>query len=453
MPDSANATAAPGPRPGNYRWVICGLLLAAIAINYVHRQTIAGLKDPLSKEFGWDENGYANVVFWFQAAYAAGYLAWGRILDRIGARLGYTIAFTLWTTAHILTGAVTSAFQFTLARVALGLGESGSFPSSIKAVTEWFPQKERAFAAGVFNAGSNIGAIIAPLIVPMIALGTVNMNFGSLGLHMSGLGWGWRGAFFLTGGASLIWAVVWWLVYRRPTEHVRVGAAELTLIQSDPADHVDKVPWVRLLLVKETWVYAGAKFLIDPIWWLYLFWLPDFFKKAYGLDIGSFGPPIVAIYLLSDIGSITGGWMSSFLIKLGITVNMARKATLFVFALCVLPMLFAQGIHNLWEAVGIIGLAAAAHQAFSANVYTLPSDLFPRSAVGSVIGIGGTAGAIGGMMMSKFVGWILQAAKDAGHESSGYAVIFSIAAFTYLVAFAFVHLMSPKLKRNETVGL
>jgi len=427
-----------------YRWVICGLLLAAIAINYTHRQMIGILKDPLSAEMGWDEKGYADVVFWFQAAYALGYLAWGRILDRIGARIGYTVAFSLWTVAHMLTGAVTTGLQFTLARVALGLGESGSFPSSLKAVTEWFPQKERALAAGIFNAGSNIGAIIAPLIVPLIALSAVSFNFGHEGLNLPGLGWGWRGAFYLTGAVSLIWAVVWWMVYRRPSEHPKINAAELAHIHSDQTDTVEKVSWVKLLFIRETWTFAIAKFLTDPVWWLWLFWLPDFFQKNYGLDLKTFGPPVVAVYLLSDVGSVAGGWLSSFLLKRGLSVNVARKATLFVFALLALPVLFASGVSNLWVAVLIIGLAAAAHQAFSANVLTLPSDLVPRAAVGSVIGIGGMAGAIGGMFFSKFVGFIL----DKTHN---YSIIFMMAAGAYLVAFVVIHLLSPKLQRNTSL--
>jgi len=436
-------TGTPEAR-SRYRWVICGLLLAAIAINYTHRQMIGILKDPLSAEMGWDEKGYADVVFWFQAAYALGYLAWGRILDRIGARIGYTVAFSLWTVAHMLTGAVTTGLQFTLARVALGLGESGSFPSSLKAVTEWFPQKERALAAGIFNAGSNIGAIIAPLIVPLIALSAVSFNFGHEGLNLPGLGWGWRGAFYLTGAVSLIWAVVWWLVYRRPSEHKKINAAELAHIHSDQTDTVEKVSWVKLLFIRETWTFAIAKFLTDPVWWLWLFWLPDFFQKNYGLDLKTFGPPVVAVYLLSDVGSVAGGWLSSFLLKRGLSVNMARKATLFVFALLALPVLFASGVSNLWAAVLIIGLAAAAHQAFSANVLTLPSDLVPRAAVGSVIGIGGMAGAIGGMFFSKFVGFIL----DKTHN---YSIIFMMAAGAYLVAFVVIHLLSPKLQRNTSL--
>jgi ACS family hexuronate transporter-like MFS transporter len=439
-----NTTTGTPEARTRYRWVICGLLLAAIAINYTHRQMIGILKDPLSAEMGWDEQGYADVVFWFQAAYALGYLAWGRILDKIGARIGYTIAFSLWTVAHMLTGAVTSGLQFTLARVALGLGESGSFPSSLKAVTEWFPQKERALAAGIFNAGSNIGAIIAPLIVPLIALSAVSFNFGHEGLNLPGLGWGWRGAFYLTGAVSLIWAVVWWMVYRRPSEHAKINAAELAHIHSDQTDTVEKVSWFKLLFIRETWTFAIAKFLTDPVWWLWLFWLPDFFQKNYGLDLKTFGPPVVAVYLLSDVGSVAGGWLSSFLLKRGLSVNVARKATLFVFALLALPVLFAQGASNLWVAVLIIGLAAAAHQAFSANVLTLPSDLVPRAAVGSVIGIGGMAGAIGGMFFSKFVGYIL----DKTHN---YSIIFMMAAGAYLLAFVVIHLLSPRLARNTSL--
>jgi len=436
-------TGTPEPR-SRYRWMICGLLLAAIAINYTHRQMIGILKDPLSAEMGWDENDYAGMVMAFQAAYALGYVAWGRILDRIGARIGYTIAFVVWTLAHMLTGAVTTSAQFMVTRLALGLGESGSFPSSLKAVAEWFPQKERALAAGIFNAGSNIGAILAPLLVPMIALSAVSFNFGHEGLNLPGLGWGWRGAFYLTGAVSLIWAVVWWMVYRRPSEHAKVNAAELAHINSDVADTVEKVSWFKLLALRETWAFALAKFLTDPIWWLWLFWLPDFFKKTYGLDLKTFGPPVIAVYLLSDVGSVAGGWMSSFLLKRGLSVNVARKATLLVFALMALPVLLAQGVTNLWVAVLIIGIAAAAHQAFSANVLTLPSDLVPRAAVGSVIGIGGMAGAIGGMFFSKFVGFIL----DTTHN---YSIIFMMAAGAYLVAFVVIHLLSPKLQRNTSL--
>ncbi len=436
-------TAKPDART-RYRWLICGLLLAAVAINYTHRQMIGILKDPLSAEMGWDENGYANIVLAFQAAYALGFLVWGRILDKIGARIGYSLAFSLWTIAHMLTGAVTNSLQFMVTRFALGLGEAGSFPSSIKAVTEWFPQRERALATGIFNAGSNIGAILAPLLVPMIALSAVSLNFGPEGITVGGLGWGWRGAFYLTGAVSLLWVIVWWRVYRRPNEHAKVNSAELAHILSDPAETVESVSWFRLLTLRQTWAFALAKFLTDPIWWLWLFWLPDFFKKTYGLDLKSFGPPVIAVYLLSDVGSVAGGWLSSTLIRRGVSVNWARKVTLLAFALLALPVLFAQGAHSLWSAVLIIGIAAAAHQAFSANVLTLPSDLVPKSAVSSVIGIGGMAGAVGGMFFAKFVGFILE-------KTHNYSIIFMMAAFAYLLAFSVIHLLSPRLARAENL--
>ncbi len=435
----AGQPSQPAEKPTIYRWVICGLLLTAMIINYTHRQMFAVLKGTLSEDLGWNENTYADIVFWFQCAYAIGYVSFGRIIDKIGARAGYAIAFVIWTVAHTLTGAVANLSQFIIARFALGIGESGSFPSSLKAIAEWFPQKERALAAGVFNAGSNLGAIVAPWLIPIITLAPTLE-------HPGYLGWGWRGAFIATGVASMIWVVLWLAVYRRPSEHKGINAAERDLILSDPADITVKFSWFKLLFVKETWVYAGAKFLIDPIWWLYLFWLPDFLSKTYHLDLKTFGPPLIVIYLMSDVGSIAGGWMSSLLIKMGVTVNVARKSTLFIFALMVLPMLFASHLSNLWMAVLVIGVATAAHQAFSANVYTLPSDLFPKAAVGSVIGIGGMVGAIGGMFMSKFVGFILE-------TTHSYTLIFAIAAFAYLVAFAFIHLMTPHLKRNHLIGI
>jgi ACS family hexuronate transporter-like MFS transporter len=332
--------------PGRYRWMICGLLLAAMAINYSQRQTIGLLKIPLQHEFALDEVGYANIVFWFQAAYAVGYVSFGRVIDRIGARTGYAVAFMLWNLSHMAAGLAATALQFTLARVGLGLGESGAFPASLKAVADWFPQRERALATGVFNAGTNLGAIIAPAIVPVLTAT-----------------WGWRSSFFFTGAVGMLWLVAWLAVYRRPQDHPSVNPQELALIESDHEDPETPVKWWRLLRLKETWAYAGARFLIDPIWWFYLFWLPDFLHKTYRLDLSSFGPPLIAIYLISDVGSVL-----------------------------VLPVLLVSGVADLWAAVLLIGLAAAAHQAFSTNVYTFPSDVLPRSAVASVIGIGGMAG-------------------------------------------------------------
>jgi MFS transporter, ACS family, hexuronate transporter len=415
------------PGPGRYRWVICGLLLAAMAINYIQRQTIGLLKSPLQHEFALDEVGFADIVFWFQAAYAFGYVTFGRVLDRIGARTGYTIAFLLWNLSHMAAGLAVNTVQFTLARVGLGLGESGAFPSSLKAITDWFPQRERALATGIFNAGTNLGAIIAPALVPVVtAL------------------WGWRASFFVTGAIGLLWLIAWLAFYRRPQDHPKVNAQELALIESDPVQPETPLSWWRLLRLKETWAYGSARFLIDPIWWFYLFWLPDFLNKTYHLDLSSFGPPLIAIYLISDVGSVLGGFSSSALLKRGASPNVARKLTLLVCALLVLPVLMVDGARQLWMAVLLIGLAAAAHQAFSANVYTFPSDVLPRSAVASVIGIGGMMGAVGGMLFTKFVGQILQV-------TGSYRILFIIAASVYMVALLVIHLLSPKLQRVTQV--
>jgi ACS family hexuronate transporter-like MFS transporter len=354
-------------------------------------------------------------------------MVFGRFIDKIGARLGYAIAFSIWTIAHIAHGFVHTITQFALMRFTLGLGESGGFPSSLKSVSEWFPQKERAFAVGIFNAGSNVGAIVTPLVVPAITLT-----------------WGWRAAFVVTGVATSVWLVVWLMTYRRPELHKKVSAAELAHIRSsdEPAAQTTtaSVSWLKLLTIRETWAYALGKFLTDPIWWLYLFWLPDFLSKRYGLDLKSFGPPLVAIYVLSDVGSVAGGWGSSRLMKVGRTANAARKITMAVCALAVVPIVAAQFISSVWGAVAIIGLAAAAHQAWSANLMTLPSDMFPRAAVGSVVGIGGMAGAVGGMLMSKYNGYVLDV-------FGSYQPIFAIAGGAYIVAILVIHFFSPRLTR------
>jgi ACS family hexuronate transporter-like MFS transporter len=409
-------------KAGSYRWVIVGLLFAATAINYVDRQMIGVLKPTLQADLHWTESDFAGIVFWFQAAYAVGYIGFGRIVDRIGARAGYAIAFIIWTTAHMMHGAVHTVTQFALVRAGLGVGEAGNFPAGIKAVTEWFPAKERAFAVGLFNAGANVGAIITPLVVPALTLA-----------------YGWRTAFVVTGAVSIIWLVAWVAIYRRPREQKRVSAAELAWIESDPADPATPIPWAKLARVRETWAYALGKFFIDPIWWFFLFWLPGYLGTRYGLDLKTFGPPLVAIYLLSDVGSIVGGWASSRMMKAGKSVNFARKMTMLGCAFAVTPIFFAQYFDNLWVAVLVIGIATAAHQAFSANLYTLPSDLFPRAAVGSVVGIGGTIGAIGGMIFSLYVGQILE-------RIGSYTPIFFVAGSAYFVALAAVHLLSPRLQ-------
>ncbi len=412
----------PGVRVGNTRWVVVTLLFFAMVINYVDRQTIGILKPTLSKEFGWNESDYANLVFWFQASYAVSYLVFGRVMDRLGARWGFGLAFAIWQVAHIAHAGARGLNDFIFARIALGIGEGGGFPGGIKAVTEWFPKKERAFATGIFNAGTNIGAIVTPLVIPAITIA-----------------WGWEMAFIITGVAGLIWLPIWLIVYRRPREHKKVSAAELAHIEQDPADPVEKVAWSKLLTKRETWAYALGKFLIDPIWWMFLFWLPDFLGKRYGLDLKTFGPPLVAIYLLSDVGSVGGGWLSSAMMKRGFSLNRARKTAMLICALCAVPVAFAAFADNLWVAVAIIGLATAAHQGFSANLYTLPGDVFPRSAVGSVVGIGGMVGAIGGMAMAKYAGWVLDTIGT-------YTPIFIIAASAYLLALGVVHLLSPKME-------
>src|SRR4051812_4151851 len=419
--------AAPGAqgRVGRGRWVIVALLFAATAINYVDRQTIALLKPTLQGEFGWKETTYADIVFWFQVAYALGYMVFGNFVDRVGARIGYAAAFTLWTGAHILHAAVSSVLGFGAVRFLLGIGESGNFPAGLKAVTEWFPKKERALATGIFNAGSNVGAILAPLIVPAITIA-----------------YGWRMAFVITGVGSLVWLVAWIAMYRRPRESKSLSKAELAYIESDPADPAAKVPWARLLGRRETWAFSIGKFLTDPVWWMFLFWLPDFLVKRHGLDLKSFGPPLVIIYIVSDLGSIAGGWLSSRLIHRGWTINRARKTTMLIAAVAVTPIFFAQYVDSLWLAVGIISLATAAHQAWSANLYTLPSDMFPRKAVGSVIGIGGTAGAIGGMIFSVYVGQVLE-------RIGTYSLIFYVAGSVYLIALAIMHWLVPRLEQAE----
>jgi ACS family hexuronate transporter-like MFS transporter len=418
--------AAAAERVGRYRWVICALLFAATAINYVDRQMMGVLEpDYLRKEFHWTPGDYANIVVIFQAAYAIGYLGFGKVVDWIGARLGYAVAVGIWTLFHVAHGGVGSITQLAIARFGLGIGESGNFPAGVKAVTDWFPQKERALAIGVFNAGSNVGAILTPLIVPAITIA-----------------YGWRMAFVVTGVLGVLWVIAWLTLYRDPHTHKRVGAAELAHIRQDPADPQVKPKglWLRLLFKRETWAFALGKFFIDPIWWFYLFWLPPYLHDTYHLNLVGFGLPIAAIYLLSDVGSVAGGWLSGRLMRAGATPNKARKLTMLVCAIAILPVVLTQFIDNVWINVLIIGVAAAGHQAFSANLYTLPSDTFPRFAVGSVVGIGGTVGAIGGMFFSLYIGKIL--------DSLGtYAPIFAVAGTSYFVALLCIHLLSPRLAR------
>lgn len=418
MPDTVQGARL---RTGR-RWIVVALLFAATVINYVDRQMLGLLKPSLSAEFSWTETDYADIVFAFQAAYAIAYLLFGRFIDVIGARWGYALAFTVWNLAHIAHAAAATLAQFMLVRVFLGAGEAGNFPAGLKAVADWFPKKERALAVGIFNAGANVGAIITPLIVPVIVLT-----------------WNWQAAFIVTGVLSFAWLAAWLTFYRAPEQHPGVTAEELAHIRSDAEAPVGRVGWLVLLRRRETWAYALAKFLTDPVWWLFLFWLPDFLHRTYGLDLKGFGPPLVAIYILSDVGSVAGGWLSSRMMRGGIGINIARKGAMAVCALCVLPVVFTTSAAELWLAVLILGLATAGHQGFSANLLTLPSDLFPRSAVASVVGIGGMAGAVGGMLMSKFTGFVLD-------TTGSYTPILLVAAGAYPLALLLLHLFSPRLR-------
>ena len=409
-------------RVGRRRWMICALLFFAATINYIDRQVIGILKPTLQTEIGWTEIEYSWIVFSFQAAYAIGLLFVGNFIDRVGTRIGASVSITVWSIAAMAHALAQSVMGFAAARFALGIGEAGYFPGAIKTVSEWFPKKERALATGIFNAGTNVGALTTPLVVPWIAVT-----------------WGWQEAFIITGAIGFIWLVFWLILYRKPEDDTRLSKAELAYIQSDPPEPTARIPWARLFPHRQTWAFAIGKFLTDPIWWVYLFWLPDFLNKKHGLDLKNFGIPLAVIYIIADVGSVGGGWISSALIKRGWTINAARKTAMLICALAVTPIIFASLTANLWVAVLLIGLAAAAHQGWSANIFTLTSDMFPRQAVGSVVGIGGMAGSIGGMLIALVVGQVLQL-------TGSYVPIFAIAASTYLVALGVIHLLAPKLE-------
>ena len=407
---------------GRYRWRICALLFAATTLNYVDRQVLGVLAPDLTQRFGWSEIDYSNIVTAFQAAYAIGLISAGALIDKLGTRIGYALAICVWSVAAMSHALAGSVMGFAAARFLLGLGEAGNFPAAIKTVAEWFPRRDRAFATGIFNSGSNVGAILAPLAVPVVAVT-----------------WGWQAAFLFTGVLSAIWLVTWLAVYRPPAQDAKLSPAELAYIRSDPDEPAARLPWAQLLRHRQAWAFVVAKFLTDPIWWFFLFWLPKFLNQEYGLTLTALGPPLIAIYLLADIGSIGGGWLAGRFIKRGWSVNKARKSAMLVCALCVVPIALASWATNLWVAVALIGLATAGHQGWSANVFTLTSDMFPRYAVGSVVGLGGLAGAVGGMLISTFVGFLLQA-------TGSYVPVFVMAASAYLIALAAVHWLVPRLE-------
>ncbi len=408
--------------PGGRRWQICGLLFFAATVNYMDRQVIALLKPTLQIQFGWTEIGYSNIVFAFQLAYAAASLFAGRIIDWLGTRRGFSLAVFLWSLAAMAHAAAASVFQFAVARFSLALGEAGSFPSSVKAVAEWFPKRERALATGLFNSGSNVGALVTPLVVPWLTY-----RFG------------WQMAFIATGALGFVWIACWLALYRRPEDSPLLSPAELAYIQSDREAETARIPLRTLLTLRQAWAVALGKFFTDPIWWVYLFWMPDFLSRNLGLNLRGMALPLFVIYTGASVGSIGGGSLSSFLLKRGWTVNASRKTALLACALAVTPIMIAARTSNAWLAVFLIALAAGAHQGWSANVYTLTSDMFPRSAVASVVGFATMMGSISGMFVAKAVGYILQ-------RTGSYVPVFIMAGTAYLIAFGFVHLLAPRLK-------
>ncbi|HEX7828246.1 MAG TPA: MFS transporter [Thermoanaerobaculia bacterium] len=416
------AAAAP-PKRGHTRWIVCALLLFATTINYIDRQVLGILAPTLQKEIGWNEVQYGYIVTAFQAAYAIGLLVVGRVLDVIGTKLGFAFAIVFWSIAAMLHAIVRTPLGFGIARFGLGLGEAGNFPAAIKTVAEWFPKKERALATGIFNGGSNLGAIIAPAVVPIIALT-----------------WSWQVAFILTGAIGFLWLGAWLWLYNAPEKHTGVSKEELAYIRSDAEEPATRVPWLSLIRMRQTWAFALGKFLTDPVWWFYLYWLAKFLNEKHGLTLSKVGLPLIVIYVIADIGSIGGGWLSSHFIKRGWTVNKARKVAMLICALGVVPVIFAPLVSGLWTAVGLISLAAAAHQGWSANIFTTVSDMFPKRAVGSVVGIGGMAGGIGGMAIATATGYALQL-------TGSYHIVFLCAGLVYLIALAIIHTLAPRLEQ------
>lgn len=433
---------------GRYRWTICALLFFATTLNYLDRSVISLLKPELELKFNWTESDYGHIVMAFQLAYAVGMLIAGRFIDRIGTKMGYAISLIVWSLASMGHAVVRSTLGFIIARISLGVSEAGNFPAAIKTTAEWFPKKERAFATGIFNSGANVGAILAPLSVPFIASK-----------------WGWQEAFVFTGAFGFLWLIFWFIYYEIPTRQKRLSKAEYDYIHSDKdeADSVqalsgvrveerrERVPWLPLLKYKQTWTFILGKFITDPVWWFYLFWLPAFLDAQYGLVGTDIALPVALVYTMSSVGSIFGGWLPMFLIKRHWPVFRARKFSMLVYAVMVIPVVFAQvlGSINMWYAIIIIGIAAAAHQAWSANIFTTVSDMFPKKTVASVTGMGGMAGALGGTLIAFAAGALFDHFKALGNIETGYYIMFFICGAAYLVAWLVMHLLAPKMKRIE----
>ena len=413
-----------------YRWVVLALLFVATTINYVDRLVLGLLAPTLTRELQWTETDYGNIVSMFTFAYGFGFLFSGWCLDRIGVKKGLTAAIIAWSVAAMAHAFARTVAGFSFARAALGFGESAIFPASIKTVAEWFPQRERALAAGLFNAGTNTGAILAPIIVVFVTER-----------------WGWQAAFLVTGAMGVFWLLAWIPLYRPPESHPKVSAAELAHIRSDPSETRHRaVPWLQLLGYRQTWAFIVTKLFADPVWWFYLYWLPKFLDARYEVKLSGVALPLIVIYLIADFGSIGGGWLSSTLIKRGWTPNRARKTAMLAMALLIVPTMLAPRVDSLWGAVLIVALAAAAHQAWSANAYTLASDMFPKAAVGSVVGIGAFAGAVGGFGFQRLVGYVLDA------NGRNYAPIFVVCGSAYVVGWLLLHFIVPRLQPAPIAG-
>jgi MFS transporter, ACS family, hexuronate transporter len=427
---------------GNYRWTICALVFFATTVNYLDRQVISLLKSVLSDELKWDDGDYANIEIAFKLFYSFGMLIAGRVVDKLGTKKGYAMATGLWSLAAIGHALANSAFGFMIARAFLGVTEAGNFPAAIKSTAEWFPKKERALATGIFNSGTNIGAIVAPLTVPFIAAA-----------------WGWQWAFILTGLIGFIWLILWQKHYTNPKDSKKLSQAEYDYIHSDKEDENieketegEKVSWFKLLTYRQTWAFAIGKFLTDPVWWFYLFWLPDFLQSEYKLTLTEIAIPTAVVYMISTIGSVGGGYLPMAFINRNMPAFKARKTSMFIFALCVLPVILSQyaGRINMWLAVLVIGIAASAHQAWSANIFTTVSDMFPKKATASVTGIGGMMGGLGGILLS----WAVQKNMFVYYRSinqieTAYFIMFLICGAAYLLAWLIMHLLVPKMKKIE----
>jgi ACS family hexuronate transporter-like MFS transporter len=408
---------------GSYRWIVCGLLFFATTIIYIDRQVFGILAPVLQKDIGWNELEYGYIISAFSGSYALGLLFVGRFIDKVGTKIGYTLSTVVWGIAAMSHALVKSVFGFGLARSFLGLGESGNFPAAIKATAEWFPKKERALALGIFNSGANVGAIIAPAVVPLITIT-----------------WGWRATFIFTGLLAFIWIVVWLGLYEIPERHKKVTQREVEYILSDSEEQESKkIPWLKLLKYRQAWAFITGKFITDPIWWFYVYWLPKFFTHRYGLNLTHIGLPLIVIYTFTTIGSVSGGWLSGTFIKRGWSINKARKVVMLICVIAIIPIMFASTVSE-WWAVFLIGLATAAHQGWSANLFTSVSDMFPKKAVGSVVGLGGMVGSINGMFIAAAVGLILQ-------FTGSYLSLFILIGLAYLPALLIFHLLVPTMEK------